>query len=169
VEINLPAAERREIDTIIALELDRPAGEIAPLPPFSATDSLAVGKRAGASNVYQGDAQYGADKAVDGDSDTRWATDSGTKAAWLEVDLGKPVAIGRVIIEQAYPELKRIRKFAIEVWRDGQWQACYRGENPGARLEAGFAPVTAQRVRLNITEATDGPTIREFELLPLRK
>jgi alpha-L-fucosidase len=31
VEIALPARDRREIDTIIALELDRPASEIAPL------------------------------------------------------------------------------------------------------------------------------------------
>lgn len=29
---------------------------------------------------------------------------------------------------------------------------------------ADFAPVTTERVRLNITEATDGPTIWEFQL-----
>ncbi len=44
-----------------------------------------------------------------------------------------------------------------------QWQACYRGENPGAKLVARFKPVTAQRVRLNLTEATDGPTVWEFQ------
>ena len=43
-----------------------------------------------------------------------WATDSGTKSAWLEVDLGKPVTIGRAAFEQAYPELKRVRKFVVE-------------------------------------------------------
>jgi alpha-L-fucosidase len=101
-------------------------------------------------------AEYGPEKAVDGNSETRWATDSGTKSAWLEVDLGKPAAIGRCLIEQAYPELKRVRKFAIEYWQDGKWQPCYRGENLGATLEAAFPPVTAQRVRLNISEATDG-------------
>jgi len=106
------------------------------------------------------------EQAVDGNSETRWATDSGTKSAWLEVDLGKPAAIGRCLIEQAYPELQRVRKFAIEYWQDGKWQTCYRGENLGATLEAAFSPVTAQRVRLNITEATDGPTIWEFELYP---
>jgi len=66
--------------------------------------------------------------------------------------------------EQAYPELQRVRKFVIEYWQDGKWQACYRGENLGATLEAVFPPVTTQRVRLNITEATDGPTIWEFEV-----
>jgi alpha-L-fucosidase len=114
-------------------------------------------------------AEYGPGRALDGNSETRWATDSGSRSAWLEVDLGKPVVIGRAVIEQAYPELQRVRKFAIEYWQDGKWQPCYRGENLGATLEATFQPITAQRVRLNISEATDGPTIWEFELYPPRK
>jgi hypothetical protein len=55
--------------------------------------------------------------------------------------------------------LKRIRKFAIEYWHDGQWKTGHRGEDLGATFTARFDPITAQRVRLNITEATDGPTI----------
>ena len=31
----------------------------------------------------------------------------------VAVDLGKPATVGRVVIEQAYPELKRVKKFAI--------------------------------------------------------
>jgi alpha-L-fucosidase len=166
VEISLPAADRQEIDTVIALELDRPAAEIAPLAALVGPRSLASGKKATASNVFQGMAEYAADKAFDDDSDTRWATDSGTKSAWLEVDLGKPATIGRAVIEQAFPELKRVRKFAIEYWLDGQWKPCYRGENLGAALDVSFRPVTARRVRLNVTEATDGPTIWEFQLFP---
>ena len=83
---------------------------------------------------------------------------------WLEVDLGKPVAFNRAVIKQAYPELERIRKFAIEYWQAGQWKACFTAVNPGEKVVARFAPVTAQRVRLNIPEATDGPTIWEFQL-----
>jgi alpha-L-fucosidase len=169
IEIALPAGDRQEIDTVIALELDRPASEIAPLATLAGSQSLATGKKATASNVFQGNAQYGPDKAFDDNSETRWATDSGTKSAWLEVDLGQPVTIGRAVIEQAFPDLQRVRKFAIEYWQDGQWQPCYRGENLGASLAVTFDPVTAQRVRLNITKATDGPTIWEFELYPPNK
>ena len=74
------------------------------------------------------------------------------------------IAFGRVVIKQAYPELKRVRKFAIDYWQDERWKTCYRGGILGATLSTRFEPVTAQRVRLNITEATDGPTIREFQL-----
>ena len=38
------------------------------------------------------------EKAVDGDPETRWATDNGTRQAWLEVDLGKPVTFSRAMI-----------------------------------------------------------------------
>jgi alpha-L-fucosidase len=128
--------------------------------------SLCCKAKATASNVFQNDAGYGPDKAVDGNGGSRWATDSGTKSAWLEVDLGKPVAFSRAVIRQAFPELERIHKFAIEYWQEGQWKSCYAGQNPGEKVVARFATVTAQRVRLNITDATDGPTIWEFALFP---
>jgi alpha-L-fucosidase len=163
LEVRVPEANRQPLDTIVAIELDGPALDIAatdvPMPV-----SLTSKAKATASNVYQNQAEYTPDKAVDGNGDTRWATDSGTKAAWLEIDLGKPATFNRAVIRQAFPELKRVRKFAIEYYQADQWKPCYQGEDLGAKLVAKFEPVTAQRVRLNITEATDGPTIFEFQL-----
>ncbi len=165
IEISLPTGDHDKLDTIIALELDRPASDIEPLTvPSAVSHSLATGKKATASNIHQNNAGYGADRAFDDDDDTRWATDGGIKSAWLEVDLGKPLTIGRAIIHQAYPELKRVRKFAIEYMDGNEWKACYQGENLGATLDITFPPITAQHVRLNITESTDGPTISEFQL-----
>lgn len=164
LEVDLPAVDRQELDTIIALKLDRLASSIAPMDVDPR--ALSTGKKATASNVYRNQAGHNAAKAVDGDDETRWATDTGTKSAWLEVDLGGPQVIGRVVIRQAYPELHRVRTFAIESWRDGAWRPFYQGKDLGATLEVAFEPVTAQRVRLNITEATGGPTLWEFELFP---
>jgi alpha-L-fucosidase len=131
--------------------------------PSPLAGSVSLNAKATASNVYRNDPTYGPQAAVDGDDGTRWATDDCT-SAWLEVDLGKPVKVGRVVIEQAYPELKRVKKFAIE-YRDGnEWKACYRGENLGETLDTRFEPVTAQQFRLNVTEVSGGPTIWEFQL-----
>jgi alpha-L-fucosidase len=162
LRISVPPEARDPADTVVKLVLDGPAMEIPAMSP--ALRSLTTGKKATASNVYQGNAQYGADKAVDANPDTRWATDAGTHSAWLEVDLGNPQIVSRAIIEQAYPELKRVRKFAIEYWQGEQWKSCYLGADLGATLGATFRPVTAQRLRLNITESADGPTISEFHL-----
>ena len=165
LEMAVPPEHRKPLDTILALDLDRDALDL-PAVDVPAPASLAARAKATASNIYQNQAQYGPDKAVDGDRETRWATDSGTKTAWLEVDLGRPTRFRRAAVRQAFPELGRVRKFQIEYWRDGQWRVCRRGEEMGAKWSAEFAPLTAQRVRLNLVETTDGPTIWEFLLYP---
>ena len=163
IEVSVPTTARQPLDTIVALELDGDANRI-PAVSVPGLPSLSLHAKATASNVYQQQAQFGPDKAVDGLDDTRWATDAGIKSAWLELDLGRPMAFSRAVVKQAYPELDRIRQFRIERLVDDQWQPCYTGDRMGAKLDVRFAPVTAQRVRLNITEATDGPTITEFRL-----
>jgi alpha-L-fucosidase len=165
IRIAVAEADRRPVDTIVALELDRSALEI-PAVNVPSPVPLTLKAKATASNVYRNLPEYGPDKAVDGKLDTRWATDAGVKAAWLELDLGREVTFRRAVLRQAYPELNRVRQFALEAWADGQWQAFYRGQTLGAKLNARFDPVTARRVRLNITEATDGPTFWEVQLFP---
>src|SRR5215469_17971155 len=49
---------------------------------------IAAGKTTTASNVRGNDPTFGADKAVDADKNTYWATDDGVTNATLEVDLG---------------------------------------------------------------------------------
>ncbi len=164
IEVSVPASDREALDTVVALDLDGPALDLAAVAVLSPA-GLSTNAKATASNVYQQSAEYGPGKAVDGRGDTRWATDSGVKSAWLELDLGREETFSRAVIAQAYPELKRVRTFAIEYLQGDQWKASYRGENLGAKLVARFEPVTARRVRLHITEATDGPTIWEFTLL----
>ena len=160
IEISVPKAYRRELDTIIKLDLDGPAGEIAPLSLPSA--SLAYRKKVGASNVYQNNSQHGPDKAVDDDPATRWATDSGVKQAWLQVDMGKPITFNRVRISEEYG---RVREFELQCKDKGQWRTFVHGTKIGSDYVKDFEPVTAGQVRLNILDATDGPTIREFQLL----
>jgi len=161
IEISVPKPDRNELDTIIKLELDGPAGGIPPVGLPSA--SLAYGRKARASNVFQKNSGYGPDKAVDDDPATRWATDSGTKQAWLEVDLGKAVTFDRVKISE---DFDRVREFELQ-YRDGTaWRAFAKGTKIGSDCIRQFEPVTAQRVRLNILDSTDGPTLWEFQLLP---
>ncbi len=168
LEISVAPADRPTLDTVIALELDGDALRI-PAVSVPGVASLTTGAKATASNVFQNQAAYGPDKAVDGNEESRWATDGGVKSAWLEVDLGQPRTFNRAAIKQAFPELERVRRFAIEYQQEGQWKPCHEGAKLGAKFVASFAPVTAQRVRLNITEATDGPTIWEFQLFQTSK
>lgn len=140
-----------------------PRGTNGPFPtlPADIESSLTMGKPAVVSGTYQNAAAYAADLAVDADESTRWAAEAGAKTGWVEVDLGKPEQIGRAYLGEAFD---RVSRFELQRYVDGEWRSFAQGTKIGLNLELRFEPVTAQRVRLNILEASDGPTIWEFHL-----
>jgi alpha-L-fucosidase len=157
----VPESDRQPIDTIVALELDVKANQI-PAVDVPRTVPLSEKAKATASSFYQNSAEFGPDKAVDGRGDTRWATNAEVHQAWLELDLGKPMTFKRASISEAFPN--RVQKFELQ-WLDGkEWKTFCAGTTLGATWSKSFAPVTAQHVRLNVLESTDGPTIWEFQL-----
>lgn len=164
IEIDVPPADRQEIDTIVALELDQPAMELAPLAVSSLGQSLAEGKKATASNVYQNNHHYAGAMAVDGDDQTRWATDATTGPCWLEVDLGQPETFERAMIAECVDFGVRVKAFELQCKDGDAWQTFHTGQAIGERLEIKFAPVTARVIRLNITDGQGGPTIYEFQV-----
>jgi len=161
VEIAVDPKDQDPIDTIVVLELDRPAGSIAPISIRSA--SLASGKKASASNTFQKMAEHGPGKAFDDDDSTRWATDSGTKQAWLEVDLGISTQFNRVVVREAYAG--RVQKFQLQYKAGETWRTFHEGTTLGEMATIDFDAVTARYVRLNILDATEGPTIWEVQVL----
>ena len=160
ITLTLAVESQAALDTLIALDLDKPAMDLPAV-------SVRVGKpgvQVTASNVYQNQEDYSADKAFDGDPETRWATDVGTKQAWLEVDLGKPTTFSRVAIDEWGDGGKRIQSFELQYQSDNGWKTFYRGATVGAKWEKSFDPMEARRIRLNIIEATEGPTINELQI-----
>jgi alpha-L-fucosidase len=86
--------------------------------------------------------------------------------AWLEVNLGKATTFNQVKINEAYD---RVQEFELQYKDDGQWKTFINGTKIGQSYVTEFEPVTAKQIRLNILDATDGPTIWEFQLLAPKK
>lgn len=156
--IDVPPSARDDLDTIIRLDLDGSAMDI----PAVSVSSLKVS----ASNVYQNMVdEFGPEMAFDITPETRWATDVGTKRAWIAVDFSKPVTVSRVFISEAVPYDGRVKQFEFQ-YRDGdEWKTIFSGSTLGPSFERGFDPVTAREFRLNILDATDGPTISEIRIM----
>jgi alpha-L-fucosidase len=146
------------IDTIIRLELDGWAMDLKPI-------ELASHIKATASNVFQKKpGEYGPQMAFDNDPHTRWATDAGTKQCWIAADLGKPLTIQRVRIEESQGE--RVQKFEFQAREGAEWKTIYTGTKIGRWHQQKLdPPVKAQAFRLNILAATDGPSIADIELI----
>jgi hypothetical protein len=164
-EVLVLPAKRAALNTKLDKKGHPPAGGqedgTPPQLPPDAAKSVAKGKPATASNIYQNRGDCRPELAFDGDPGTRWASDAGLKQAWLAVDLGRPCIIDRAFLSEAY---NRIQQFELQAERDGQWETFARGGKIGSGLELKFPPAAVQRVRLNILQATDGPTIWEFLL-----
>jgi hypothetical protein len=149
VEKVTPETRRKDIEIF-------PLKKLPPPPP----PSLANGKLATASSVYAGG--YEADKAFDSNPKTRWAARD-SKSGWLAVDLGQPMEVSRVVVqENSYP---RVTRFAFEAQlADDSWKALATGTTLGEDKELTFAPEKARVFRLNILDASDAPTVDEVLL-----
>lgn len=130
--------------------------------PTKFEPSLTAGKPATASNVYGNDPKWGPKGAVDDGESTRWACDDNVHSAWLEVDLGSEQTFDHGMISEAYPN--RIQSFELQRKVGEVWETFYRGTKLSAEFTFKFKPASARYVRLNVLQATIGPTIWEFQL-----
>lgn len=148
------AAVKRLIELKEAIDHQSP-------PPVP--ESLTCDKPAYASSSSPVWDRFGAEYAVDGDLETAWVAAPGQSAAWLEIDLEKPRAIGGVVINEVGD---RVRRFEVQYKDRRIWKTILIGGGIGPKYEKSFPAVTARFVRLNITRASDSPMISKLEVFP---
>lgn len=172
IDIEVPPERRQALDTVVVLELDRPASALK--PAMVAPASLTFGRRITVSSFYppRGDIGMGVrhlpEFAVDGDPDSTWCFDSrACKSGWLEVDLGQARRLGVVEMREAHG---RVRAFRIQAKQEERWVTIHEGGTIGEDYRATFAPRTARFVRLEVLKVGAGPyigpQIGEFHLYP---
>jgi alpha-L-fucosidase 2 len=108
-------------------------------------------------------APYTADKAFDGNPDTRWATQEMDKG-WIAVDLGAEQLVGSVMLmELAFISCQ---EFSIDCLVGGKWTEVGRGTTINGIKKISFPPVAASQVRVNIRKTKgDRPTLGEVRVL----
>ena len=157
IAVSVPAAAVRPPVTVVALTLDRPAEAV----PYQAPElSIPAGTTARAPNVRRNEANYMPDGAVDDDPLSRWATDDGVTETWLEIKLPHAITFDVMTIDEAFGP--RVKSFRLQQKTEDGWVTFYEGAAIGRNWAARFAPVTARELRLEILEATDGPTFRDI-------
>lgn len=165
VLIDMPETPDNEYDTVVAVEVE---GVPVQSEDSYLSENLAKGKTAAATSVYFNDSSYGADKAVDGSSSTRWASDDGVTSAQLTIDFGEAVSFNMVMLDECVSWGERIGRFAIEYLKDGQWETAAECDGMGSSKTVIFDEVTAEQLRINIKSvaenAAGGPTVNEIQV-----
>ena len=152
--IQLPHDAPDKIASVIAIDF---VGALAVPPPPS------QGKRVTASS--SDDANVAAN-LTDGILTNRWQAAKGQRSAWLEVDLGKPTAIQRLMLMDPWHSgyLKVIQEYDLQCWAGNEWKSIVKGKINGLGAAREFAPVTGNRFRLYIENSTSEPTLNEWIL-----
>jgi alpha-L-fucosidase len=154
VTVKLPAQAPDPVDSVVAIRIQ---GEPVAIPAPSAG-------RPGAASSSAGP-EFAAEKAFDGNPDTRWKAASGQTSGWLEVTFDKPAKIGHVSMVENGGRGQGIRKFKLEYRENGEWKTALEGDRIGRAFSSTLkTPVTAQTFRLNILESTGAPQIDEMQL-----
>ena len=120
---------------------------------------LAVNKKVSASNTRGNAKEFGPDKAVDGKSDTYWATDDNLTSASLTVDFGKPTTFNRLIAQEYIPLGQRVKAFKVEAKVGREWKLLASQSTIGYKRILVFPTVQATHLRFTITDAKSSPVI----------
>ena len=167
LEITVAPEHRQELDTIIALDLDSSAADLAPAQILSGP--LCFGKKVHASHIYDANPaatnRYRPENAIDGDPRSGWTFNPGIQSAWLEIDLGAEYTFDRAWLNEPHD---RIRKFELQAKQGDQWQTFHAGTTIGEDFSVKFAPVTSRYVRLQVHATTINPLVGEFQLFKAR-
>ncbi|MFT3902837.1 MAG: alpha-L-fucosidase [Niabella sp.] len=81
----------------------------------------------------------------------------------LKLSLGKtPVTINHIVIAEDIEKGEHIRKYTLEAWKDNQWVKIAEGSSVGHKRIEKVPPITTNKLRLNITESSAQPRIKDF-------
>ncbi len=97
---------------------------------------------------------------TDGDPLTCWSGDS--VASSIEITLPAPESFDVLLLQENIRSGQRIEQFSLEVLQDGQWVKVCTGTTVGYKRLLRFAPVTAERMRLVISESRVNPELVEM-------
>ena len=156
--VAVPAQAPDPIVSVVAIDIE---GDPQILPP---PINLAKGRPVEVSSVWPGrEKELNPAHITDGQIGTLWAAEEKARSGWVVVDLQRETEVVEALLSDA--PYGRIRKFDLEAEVGGAWKKLASGEAIGERRTVTFAPTKARRFRLVIHEATDTPTLAEFQLL----
>jgi alpha-L-fucosidase len=121
--------------------------------------NLAEKAKVSASNARGNSKNFGAEKAVDGNKDTYWATDDDVTKASMIIDFGKPTDFNRFLVQEYIRLGQRVKAFTVEAFTDGNWKEVAKATTIGYKRILRFPGVKAKQVRFSITDSKSCPVI----------
>jgi alpha-L-fucosidase len=117
-----------------------------------------------ASSVRAKSSQFSAQKAIDNNPNTYWATDDALTSGSLTVSFVKPTSFNRFLVQEPIQLGQRVKAFTLEANINGKWQQIAKETTIGYKRILRFKTIKATQIRLNITDAKACPLISNMEV-----
>ncbi len=123
---------------------------------------LAKGKKASASGVRG--KRYGASNVNDGDAETYWTTPDDQTTGEVVIDLGSGTEVNRIILQEYINLGQRVQEFKVDALTEGEWKPLLEGTTIGHKVIRKFPVINASKIRLSIAGSKACPLISNIEL-----
>jgi alpha-L-fucosidase len=120
-------------------------------------------KKASAKATNTRGKSFDANKAIDTDSKTYWATENDISSASLELDFRNPIEVNAVLIQEFIPLGQRVRSFTIEAFVDNNFTRVAAGTTIGNRRIVKFETITTEKLKISFV-AKACPLISNIEV-----
>ena len=105
------------------------------------------------------------ERLIDGQNDTYWYSEPKAPVNWVEIDFGKAVHLGRMLLKGVDHSEVTDALFTIQAWSGKNWTTLFKGPYPEGHFFT-FSGVKANKLRLEIGGITEKVEIAEWEIYP---
>ncbi|MCB0655006.1 MAG: alpha-L-fucosidase [Saprospiraceae bacterium] len=99
---------------------------------------------------------------TDGKPETFWA--AATIKAEMVIPVNPADTFNVLSLEEYLPLGQRVKSFAVDIWKDGQYQLIARQTTIGHKRLLRFPALSTDKIRIRILDGKDVPVLREVEL-----
>lgn len=127
-------------------------------------NNLAKNSKISATTSRGKTTQFAANKAIDNDLNSYWATNDEEKTASLTLDFEKLTSFNRFLVQEPIQLGQRVKSFSLEAFINGKWTEIAKETTIGYKRILRFSTVEATKLRLNILDSKSCPLISNIEV-----
>lgn len=107
---------------------------------------------------------FGPGNAIDGNTDTYWATDDAIIESSLEINFKDPVTFNRLVLQEFIELGQRVQQFSVEIKKRGVFEEIASETTIGYKRILRLPTISTNSLRISIKKAKGSPTISNIEL-----
>jgi len=101
---------------------------------------------------------------TDGKDETYWALDDEYTSGSFEIDLGKPMNVKYILLQENIKLGQRVKSFSVEAQKDGSWSKIAEATTIGRKRILKLGPIETDKIRVNILASKVCPVISNVEV-----